>query len=132
MTTEPQGEEGLKAELLGCPFCGAEALFHRIPAGYAVSCSECGARPIPNTANRITEAEAIAAWQTRQAAVQGREIEALQIIAAGDYDNLAGDPMRWADVIARAALGLPAHPNGDPVHWEYADTLGDAGQGEGG
>ncbi len=53
-----------RVELL-CPFCGGEALQHRVPSGHQVSCSECGAASRPSSADRVDEAEAIRTWNTR-------------------------------------------------------------------
>lgn len=38
---------------------------------------------------------------------------ALERIAHGDCDSFSGDPMQWPSTIARVALGLHPHPNGN-------------------
>lgn len=62
--TPPVQAQGLEV-LLPCPFCGGEALAHRVPAGHRVSCSECGAHSTPSTCNRTDEADAAHIWNTR-------------------------------------------------------------------
>ena len=47
--------------LLPCPFCGGEARYGMTFAGEEVYCSECSAA-MPR---KTTEAEAVAAWNTR-------------------------------------------------------------------
>lgn len=54
--------------------------------------------------DRNPDGPAAAAELERLSAEVGRLREALGKIAAGDYDNFAGDPGKWADLIARAAL----------------------------
>lgn len=53
------------AVLAPCPFCGGEAFthYHGLEATYSVECEDCLAK-MPYVG--ITEAEAIAAWNTRQ------------------------------------------------------------------
>lgn len=62
------------AELLPCPFCGVEAEVHQAydidtdeVDGYFVMCRNKNCTAWPETAEYQTEAEAIAAWNTRAA-----------------------------------------------------------------
>lgn len=59
-----QDNNALAMELEACPFCGARAITHRVPSGWRVSCVSCDCRPSRGLPPK-TEAEAIAAWNTR-------------------------------------------------------------------
>jgi Lar family restriction alleviation protein len=73
-------------ELLGCPFCGGDdvADFHSITGDLHIACVDCDGRG----PDRKSEAEAIAAWNTRAPiAGQAELVEALKPFAAFDDER---------------------------------------------
>lgn len=86
-----------------CPFCGGEAEIDPRFGAVSVDCKSCFSGAGPHD----TEAEAIAAWNTRQAADQlERYREALERISRGNYDGLEVTHMSRAACryIARQSL----------------------------